>query len=468
MDIRITKKDIIWSYLAQFFNLATGLITLPLILKLFTPEEVGFNYVLISINSIVVLFDMGFSGQFSRYLTYIFSGAQKILKEGIPDSYSENINEHLLACTIETAKRIYLYISLSSLICLLSLGSWYAYSITEGFSIIDNAHIVWGIFCISSFFNIYYLYYNAFLQGKGLIKESRQAQVFSRICYILIIFVMILLGCGLLSVVVANLISPFIFRFIAFRKFFTKDIVAIISNNHIEKSEIKDTFLILFFNAKKMGFIGILSSALGYASTLVIGKYMSLSDVGSYGLMVQLVGIVAGLATIHYQSIAPEVANLMVKHDSRTLKTKYGFSVFVFAVVFISGFILLLIAPVIFERLKFNTHLPSYSIIIFYCIYKFFEQNQSIYSNLFLINNDFRFYPAAITTGILSFICLYGSLLCGMGLLGVVLSQAIPLFAYSAWKWPIEATRYFNINTKNDIIVSPILQIKNKIYGQYF
>ncbi|MDT3388062.1 MAG: hypothetical protein LIR46_09935, partial [Bacteroidota bacterium] len=121
MEIQVSKKDVVWSYVAQFFNLATGLITLPLILKLLSADEVGFNYILISINSIVVLFDLGFSGQFSRYLTYIFSGAQKIQKEGISEEYSDNINEHLLASTIKTARRIYLIVSIIASLFLLSL-----------------------------------------------------------------------------------------------------------------------------------------------------------------------------------------------------------------------------------------------------------------------------------------------------------------------------------------------------------
>jgi len=43
--ISITKKDIFWNYIAQFFSLASGLITLPLILKMLTVEEIALNYI---------------------------------------------------------------------------------------------------------------------------------------------------------------------------------------------------------------------------------------------------------------------------------------------------------------------------------------------------------------------------------------------------------------------------------------
>lgn len=468
MEINITKKDIIWSYLAQFFNFATGLITLPLILKLLTPEEVGINYILISINSIVVLFDMGFSSQFSRYLTYIFSGAQTIQKEGIPIEYSEQINEHLLACTIVTAKRIYFVISLVAFLCLISFGTWYIYVITNAFTIIPNAFVIWIVFCVSSFFNIYYLYFNAFLQGRGLVKDSKQAQVYSRVCQVLITFVMILFGCGLLSVVVANLIAPFILRYMAYKKFYTTYIQAVLKTNTIEHKEIYSIFNVLFYNAKKLGIIGILSSSIGYVSTLVMGKYLSLADVGSYGLMVQLTGIIMGISTIYFTSVVPRLANLVVRRDYVDIKKEFGLAMFCFYSMSLAGIIGMIMVRPLFSYLDFKTQLPCYTILILYYIYKFLEQNQNLYSQLFLVRNDMRFYHAAVVTGITSFVCLWGSLHLGYGLWGVILAQSIPLFAYSAWKWPVEAVRMFQIDAIDDFVRNPIKQTKKNLYGRNF
>ena len=465
MEIKVSKKDVVWSYVAQFFNLATGLITLPLILKLLSADEVGFNYILISINSIVVLFDLGFSGQFSRYLTYIFSGAQKIQKEGISQEYSESINEHLLASIIKTAKRIYLIVSIIASFFLLTLGTWYVYSVTEGFSLVGNAVLVWCVFCLSSFFNIYYLYFNAFLQGRGLIKENKQAQVYSRVVQITITFILLIAGYGLLSVVVANLIAPFVFRFFAYKRFYTSDIKIILVNNIIQKNEIREVFSILWFNAKKMGIIGILSSALGYASTLVIGSYLSLADVASYGLLVQLTGVVVGVATIHFFSIVPKLSSLMVKKDYVEMRRHFGLSMFFFYIIIITGAIAMFSAVPLLKWLNFDTQLPPYMIVSIYYVYKVNEQNQSLFSQLFLINNDLRFYPCAVWTGIISFASLWLSLYVGLGLLGVVLSQSIPLYAYAAWKWPMESMKKYNIRVRKDFVLHPVYFIKNLIYG---
>lgn len=468
MEITVSKKDVFWSYAAQFFNLATGLITLPLILKLLNSDEVGLNYILISINSIVALFDLGFSGQFSRYLTYIFSGAQKIQKEGISEDYNDNINEHLLACTIKTAKRIYLIISIVASVFLITFGTWYVYGVTNGFSLIHNALLVWCIFCASSFFNIYFLYFNAFLQGRGLVKETKQAQVCSRLCQITLTFILLFAGYGLLSVVIANLIAPFVLRFFAYKKFYTRDIKDIVSRNKVCNYEIKEIFAILWHNAKKMGVIGVLSSAIGYASTLVIGSYLSLSDVASYGLMVQIVGIITGVATIHFYSLVPKLSYLMVKKDYVEMRRHFGISIFSFLIISGLGAIAIICVVPLFELCDFNTQFPSYTIIVLFYLYKFAEQNQSIFSQLFLLGNDLRFYKSAVWTGLFSFVSLWLSLVLGFGLAGVVISQSIPLYVYAAWKWPIDAVIIYKISPVKDLLICPYYEIKKIVHEKYF
>ena len=97
MKIDITKKDIIWGYFAQFFSMASGILVLPFILRLLTPEEIGMNYLMLTVASLVSLFDFGFAPQFGRNFSYIFSGAQVLHKEGIEinDNTTKDVNYHL-------------------------------------------------------------------------------------------------------------------------------------------------------------------------------------------------------------------------------------------------------------------------------------------------------------------------------------------------------------------------------------
>ena len=47
--ININKKDVIWSYSTQFFNLVSGLLILPLILTMLSEDDIGMNYLMLTI-----------------------------------------------------------------------------------------------------------------------------------------------------------------------------------------------------------------------------------------------------------------------------------------------------------------------------------------------------------------------------------------------------------------------------------
>ena len=459
MDIIVTKRDILWSYLAKFFSVGTGVITLPAILKLLSADEIGINYILLSINSMIALFDMGFSSQFSRYLTYIFSGAQSIKKEGVTLDYSDHVNGKLLAITIRTAKTIYFYLSSLALILMLTIGTYYIYTVTNSFTLVDNIHIIWLLFCGSTYFNLYFLYLNSFLQGRGLVKETNQAQVLSRIIQLLLLLILIMEGFGLLGVVIANFIAPFVFRLIAYKKFYTKETCLLMQDVIVSYDDIKETFKILFYNAKKIGIIAAFASLLGYASTLIIAMFLPLPIVGSYGVLAQIVGIIGTIALTFLTSKMPQLSYLIVTRNECALKKEFGMGMFVFYCIYISGLLILSFFPYLFSFFHFSVSLPAYGIVMLYGFTRFVEQNQSAYCQLLIAQNKLLYFKSSIITCVLEFALLVLLLKMGIGLLGVVLAQAIPLFAYCAWKWPIFVCRSFDIGIIQDIMVNPLYKL---------
>lgn len=460
MQISISKKAIVWSYLAQFFMIGTGLITLPVVLKTLSPQEVGLNYIFLSVNSIIALLDMGFSSQFARNITYLFSGAQNLQREGFDLHYSNVINERLLVTTLKTAKKLYKILSFIGLTLLLTLGTLYISHVTDGFKTVNNSLAIWLIFCVSCFFNIYYLYLSAFLQGRGLVEVSQKGQVFSKITQIVITLSLLFSGSGLIGVVISTLLSPFVFRYYSYHKFYDSYIKAIVKKFEIDKKDQKEVFFILLYNAKKMGIIGVLATAIGYASTIIIGIFLPLTDVASYGLMVQLVGIIITVSRTYSYSLSPQFANLMVQQKHEELANKFGLSIGVFICIQIVGLIGMISLPTFIRLLEFKTTLPSLYIVVLFYIYKFFEQNQSLYCQLMIIENNLVFYKSAVITGFSTVFSLFLFLRMGYGLLGVVIAQSLPLYVYVGWKWPIYVTNRYNIPFNSYVVQNTFKQIK--------
>lgn len=445
----ISKKDIYWGYGAQFFSIASGVLVLPLILHLLSPEEIGMNYLMLTVGSLVSLFDFGFGPQFGRNITYIFSGAQELRKEGIDNELGEKqINYRLLATMIHTVRYVYRRLSLVVLLTMLSFGTLYIYKVTQGFTNVNNSLFIWIVYSISTFFNIYYTYYASLLIGKGMIMESKKAMVYSKIVYIIINVFLLLLGVGLLSIAIANLLAPFIERFISHYYFFTKELKSKIDLYTITKQEKLDLFNIVWHNARKLGLVFIGSYAITRFAMFLGGLYLSLSDIASYGLMVQLVGIISGIASTLFMINNPRFADLNIKGNMNDLKKEFAFAMGIFYLLFVIGSAFLVLAvPELLILIKAKAILPISSILILYLIIMLLETNHSFFATMIVITNTVPFMWVSLITG--GFIALgsYLSLsLTNYGILGLVLVQGLVQLSYNNWKWPSIIFNKYNLS----------------------
>ncbi len=448
MIIDVSKKDIIWSYLAQFFSLAAGVFILPAVLKLLTPEEVGMNYLLLTINSMIILFDFGFSPQFSRNITYVFSGAQNIKKEGIDISPNDEINYKLLSNVISTAKFVYKRLAVFALVIMVTIGTLYIYHATDGFVSVKNGGVIWIIFSISTFFNLYYSYYNVLLIGKGLITISKKATVYSKLVYLILAFSLLYLDFGLIGLCIANFAAPFVNRFIAYYHFFTPDIKEKISKYDISESEKKEVFKIIWSNAKKLGLVYFGSFAISRFGIFFAGAFLTLQDVASYGIMTQLGGVIIVLSSTFFNANMPRFASLRVKNERESLIKLLGISIDIYYILAIIGcLVLICVVPISLTYIQSNTYLPSTEIIILYSIFLFLEGNHSIFSTFITTDNRIPFVKPALIVGAIMTIFNYIVLAyTPLAILGLVLVQGIVQLAYSNWKWPQYVCRSLHIN----------------------
>jgi len=449
MSITLSKKDVIWGYFAQFFAIASGIITLPLILRMLSVEEIGMNYLMLTIGSLVSLFDFGFAPQFGRNITYIFSGAQKLKEEGVniinPGS---KINYHLLATMIHTARFIYRWLAIIILLIMITLGSLYIYKVTNGFTNIDNSFIIWIVYSVSTFINVYYSYYTSLLTGKGLIMESRKATVFSKMTYILLTFAFLSLGMGLLSVAMANLFAPFVNRYFSHHYFFTSDLKLKIDAIKISKQEKIDLFKIIWHNAKKLGLVFVGSYAINKLSMFLAGLYLSLSDIASYGLMMQLVGLIMSVSGTLFGIYQPRFSALRVEGDNNSLFKEFAFTMNVQYLLYAFGTIfLLLLGPWLLTLIGSNALLPPIGILSIYTLVVLLEMNHSNFASFIVTKNNIPFVESSLIAGGCIALGSYFSLeYTSLGIIGLVLVQGITQLAYANWKWPHVVCKEFSIS----------------------
>ncbi|MEZ7821096.1 MAG: O-unit flippase-like protein, partial [Patescibacteria group bacterium] len=377
----------------------------------------------------------------------------------------------LLATMIHTARYVYRRLALIVLAVMLSLGSLYIYKVTNGFKNIENSFLIWVVYSISTFFNVYYSYYTSLLTGKGMIMESKKAIVYSRITYIILTFLLLYLGLGLLGVALANLIAPFVTRFISYHYFFTKELKLKINSFAITKNEKIELFTIIWHNARKLGLVFIGSYAINKLSMFLAGLYLSLSDIASYGLMIQLTSLIMAVSGTLFGIWQPRFSALRVAGNKKALVNEFAFSMNIYYCLFIIGSIFLIImGPWMLSMIGSNTGLPSLNILVIYSIILLLEGNHSNFATFIVTKNNIPFVESSLIAGICIAIGSYLSLaLTQYGIIGLILIQGIVQGCYANWKWPYTVCKEFEISFISFIklgVFESINQIKLNIYGR--
>lgn len=471
--ISLSKKDIWWSYFARFFDIAAGIIILPMILRLLTVEEIGMNYLMLTVGSLVTLIDFGFSPQFGRNITYVFSGAKELKKEGVEITDSQSgINYRLLATMIYTARFVYRRMSVIVLIIISTFGSAYIYKVTDGFSNVENSFIIWTVFSISIFFNIYYTYYDSLLTGKGQINNASKAKVFSRLTYIIIAVSLLFMDFGLLSVALASFTAPFVNRFLSFKYFFTTELKKNIEPYNITKYEKIELFKVIWYNSKKLGIVLVCAYAGSSLGLFMAGLFLPLSEIASYGLMIQLVGILSGISGTLFGIYLPRFSSLRITGENQTLIKDFAFSMNVNYIIFIIGIIFLVtIGPLVLRLIGSSTFLPPVWIIIIYAIFILLQVNHSAYATIIATGNDIPFLiPAIISSGVIAIFSFLSLKFTNLDILGLILIQGITESAYDNWKWPLVVHKEFNIKLKHFLRIGyyeSVNRVKIYIYDRY-
>lgn len=463
MEVRISRKDVLWGYIELIFRMCSGIFVLPFVLRMLSTEEVGYNYLMLTIGSIVTLFDFGFASMFSKNVAYIFGGAQQLQKEGVVVTKSNYVNYHLIGTMIEVAKMVYRRLSLCVLAIMLTIGTYYVYRVTEGFSLVENSLAIWIVYCLSTYFNIYFSYYNSLMIGRGLIMEVKKGNIASKITYMVCCVVFLYLGLGLMGLCLANIISPFVLRGICYYYFFCGNFAKKMKDEVITYKEKKDTFLIIWYNAKKQGITLVFSYAINKFGMFLAGLYLTLSEIASYGLMIQLGTIIITLATTYNVTMQPKYASLRVSDSNDEIVKLYSFSKILFLILSVIGSLLLaFIVPPLLTGLKSNSQLPTASVVLLYMMFCVLENNHMLGSTLIGTGNCIPWVKSAVLSGIgvivLTFLLLNYTTL---GIIALIIGQGIPQLFYNNWKWPFEAAKDLN-TTQGHIYKEGFIQLKNR------
>jgi O-antigen/teichoic acid export membrane protein len=211
--MQIGRKDLLWNYAATSMRILSGIVVLPIALRMLPSEEMGIWSIFISLMTITSLLDFGFSNSFSRNITYVYSGIKELKTKGYAAVETSDIDYGLLKSLLSAMRRYYGVAALAFLIIFLAGSPFYLSSVLQQYS--GNKQtiwIAWFIFGGILAYELYTYYYNTILIGRGLVKRNMQIIVLSQSIRIVVTLAFLFAGLNIISLVLGLLISDIINR----------------------------------------------------------------------------------------------------------------------------------------------------------------------------------------------------------------------------------------------------------------
>jgi O-antigen/teichoic acid export membrane protein len=446
--ININRKDIFWNYLATFFKLFSSLLLIPLILHKMPANVVGIWNIFLTISSFLALVDFGFNSSFTRTITYIFSGVQQLstIGHGASLMNETSYNKSLLKGTIKAMQTFYLRLSGVIFIILITFGTIYIRQILKTYTGSHyEIYAAWLLFVFINTYNLYTLYYEALLLGAGLIKRSKQIIVIGQVLYLILAATLILLGFNLIALISAQVLSVIVVRYLSYRTIFTPSFTKSFSECKANDSD--EIFKSIVPNAVKMGLTSLGGFMVQKSAILIGSLYLTLSEIASYGITVQIINVIATIALIYHSTYLPKITQLRVLGDNDKIRILYIKGKIIYVGLFLIGAMMFyFLGPSILNIIKSNTTLVSGTVMIFLLILAFVENNIIMASNIILSKNEVPFYKASLLSGsVIIFFLIISFKYTQFGILCMVVVPLMVDILYQGWKWPLAVNKDLDI-----------------------
>ena len=459
--MQIGRKDLLWNYAATSMRILSGIIVLPITLRMLPSEEMGIWSIFLSLVTITSLLDFGFSNSFSRNITYVYSGVKELKTKGYAVAETSDIDYSLLKSLLSAMKRYYGIVALAFLIIFLVESPFYMFSILEQYSgDRQPVWIAWFIFGGALTYELYTYYYNAILTGRGLVKQNMQIIVLSQSIRIVVTLAFLFAGMGIISLVLGLFISDVISRTLAHRVFYDRETKDKLIDSSADSSW--NTIKTLAPNSLKIGLVVLGLFLISQSIILIAPFYLSLSEIAEYGISKQLVALIISLSAIWFNTFYPQLSQYRVREQYGDVKRLYIKSkLYAFLTVIFCGSALLLFGNDILILIKSKTALLNNHYLAIMVFFAILNANQTIAMNTILSSNEIPFYKAALASGIIT-VCILVVMLkfTSLGVLSLILAPELTLCAYLYWKCNVIASNNINLKTSDYFLVIKML-LKN-------
>ena len=443
--MNIGKKDVAWSYISLAMVQGVNLMLLPIILRFLNSAELGLWYTFTSLYGLAMLIDFGFQTVISRNITYIWSGAGSLKKEGYDTNNVKSTGIHLgyFVKVLSTVKFIYYIMGLIIFVLFLSLGTFYLIKITIGEINIQTALIAWLFYMLSIVLNISFSFWNAVLKGIGAIKVYNQILVVTKVSQLILSIIFLILGYGIIGVSFAYFLSVIVNRVLQSFNFYCFSNETRATKKKIKFKYNKEIFNAILPNTIKTGLLSFSNYLIINFPIILCSYFLSLKVSGQFGLVNQIITMILTLSNSYFNTYLSKFNYLRVKNQYDELIKLFRKSMINNYIFNFSGFILLLLfGDYALKLIGADYGLLTIGPLMIIMIYRFLYNNQMLFTTFLTTKNEIPHHKQFIFSAMLTVVVQLSLLIFFENkLIYLILPLLLIQLIHNNWYWVLYVIR---------------------------
>lgn len=304
---RTRQSAVFFGIFATGVKAGANLLLLPFLLSKLSTAEVAIWWVFGVLGAFGNLADFGFGQAITRIYSYLWAGAEDFDAEGLrPPPQSREPNMPRIRQLHETVRYFYLRLALGAMALLAVVGTCL---LLRRAAEAPDPRLVWAGwagFVLSIGYNLAANRWVFACQGLGRVREMQIATVCSGLINVGASALLLLAGCGLLSLVAGYFLSGLVLRGICCRVYYR-----VMPKQHGLSLE-PDTQMLkrLWPNASKLGMISLGACVLVNGNVLISSLLLGDKITADFGLTVQVGVFCLNFASLWLNVKWPELAML--------------------------------------------------------------------------------------------------------------------------------------------------------------
>lgn len=455
---RLVNSAVVWSWVLNVCRLASGLLLLPLLLRLLTTEDLGMYYVLLSLNTLGMFADFGFVNSISRSVGFAMSGATHLRSEGFVAVAAGDTkpNLPLLWKLLYTTRTLYGGLAVLMAIVLGAIGT-----VVVGYRVDETSSpqltwIAWGLTLGVTVFELYSMWWNWFLRGLNEVLLSTRLMVIAYAVKLGLSCAFLVAGFALMSVPLAGLISGLLLRFLSRRACLQR--LAGESAVRPSVGEVREVLGILWPNTWRLGLQLMSGYLMTNANALICLKYFGLAANAQYGLSVQLVTIITGMASVWVAVKWPIIVQMRARNDTTGMQRIVWQRVWLQNLTYIlmAAVTIALGPPILTWIASDKTVLPRFWLALL-ALQFFLDMQLSFWTALISTQNRMPFLRTMVATHATSLLlALIFIQLMTFKLGALVVAPLVAGLILVYWYWPLQGAKSIQTELRRFMLSKPV------------